>query len=101
MRQVAFDRLLLQPQVHRDWFRRAGGLCFELDAATASAFAELWRTYESEHRPAPADFLNRHPIAENDALFALFAAVQFLLQDEPALQVTPGELSLTLERASG
>lgn len=101
MRQVPFDRLLIQPQVHRDWLRRAGGLCFELDAATASAFAELWRVYESEHRPAPADFLNRHPIAEDDALFALFAAVQLLLQDEPALQVTPGEFALTLDRASG
>lgn len=101
MRQVPFDRLLIQPQVHRDWFRRAGGLCFELDAATAAAFAQLWQAYEHERRPAPAEFLKRHPIAENDALFALFAALQILLQDEPALQVTPGEFSLTLDRASG
>ncbi|PTY36968.1 hypothetical protein BGP77_06695 [Saccharospirillum sp. MSK14-1] len=101
MRQVPFDRLLIQPQVHRDWFRRAGGLCFELDIATASAFAALWRDYENEQRPAPVAFLNRHPIAENDALFALFAAVQILLSEAPELVVTPGENSLILDSATG
>jgi len=101
MRQVPFDRLLIQPQVHRDWFRRAGALCFELDEATAQAFAELWQAYQNEHRPAPAEFLNRHSIAENDALFALFAAVQILLTEVPELVVTPGENSLVLDRATG
>lgn len=98
MRRVPFDRLLLQPRVHRDWFQRAGGLLFELDAATASAFAELWQAFENDGRPAPVEFLNRHPLAENDALFALFAAVQLLLEEEPGLTVTPGAQSLTLSR---
>lgn len=101
MRQIPFERLLIQPQVHRDWLRRAGALCFELDATNAAAFAELWRAYEAQDRPAPADFLNHHPLAENDVLFALFAALVLLLQDEPELAVTPGEHSLILSRANG
>lgn len=100
MRQVPFDRLLIQPQVHRDWFHRAGSLCFELDAETAQAFAQLWQAYQGEGRPAPAEFLNRHPLADQDKLFALFAVVQLLLQEQPELQVIPGKHSLILNRAT-
>lgn len=100
MRRVPFNRLMIQPQVHGDWFARAGGLYFELDRATAEAFATLWQAYEADGRPAPAPFLTQHSLAEDDALFALFAAIQRVLESEPRLQVTPEPEGLSLSRAA-
>ncbi|WP_108124663.1 hypothetical protein [Saccharospirillum mangrovi] len=99
MRRVPQNRLMVQPTVHRDWFQRAGALCFELDDATADDFAQLWQAFENEGRPAPTDFLNRYPLSENDALFALFATVQLLLETEADLDVQPQVNSLILSRA--
>lgn len=99
MRQVPQDRLLLQPRVHRDWLHRAGALRFELDAATAADFALLWQAFNDEGRPAPTDFLNRHSLSENDALFALFATVQLLLETEADLDVQVHPDCLMLSRA--
>lgn len=87
MRIVPLDKLLLQPRVHLQWIRKAGALGFEVGSKLAERFVVLWQQYEREGFPSPPDFLDRHPLTEQDRLFALFAGAVYLHRHLPEFQV--------------
>lgn len=87
MRRIPANRLLIQPRVHLQWLRQWQALRFEVEEPVAGRFATLWRRYRQAGCPPPADFLERHPLTEDDPVFALFAGAVYVRERVPGFRV--------------